>query len=189
MAGSSIMPLSPNEAADALRDISQTESRSAAAYGNHMASPHMILWGLIWIGEYGGYYLYPQRPLIFPILSLVGVVGSFVIGARMQRSKPARFSWRYFATFVAFLAFVSALFAIIPPTRSAQIGAFFPLLVAFAYTLMGIWRNMPRIGIVGISIGVLTLIGYFYLQQYYLFWFALVGGGALILGGLWLRRI
>lgn len=183
------MPLSPNEAADALKDLSATERRSATAYENHQASPHLILWGLIWIAEYGGFYLYPHRPLIFPLLSLLGVVGSFIIGSRMQRTKPARFSWRYFGTFVAFLAFVTALFAIMPPVRGEQTGAFFPLLVALAYTLMGIWRDMPRIGVVGVALGVLTIIGYFYVQQYYLLWFAFVGGGALILGGLWLRRI
>ncbi|HUO92134.1 MAG TPA: hypothetical protein VMU22_04390 [Rhizomicrobium sp.] len=183
------MPLTSNEAADALRDLSETERRSARAYGYHNAAPHLILWGLIWIGEYGGYYLFPHYPLIFPILSFVGVLGSFVIGTRMQPTKPARFSWRYFTTFIAFVAFMSALFAIMPPTRGEQIGAFFPLVVALAYTLMGIWLGLVRIGIVGIAIGLLTLVGHFYLQQYYLLWFAFVGGGALILGGLWLRRI
>jgi len=185
------MPMSPTEAADALREISQTEQRSASAYGYHQSSPHLIMWGVIWAAEYGGYYYYPRHPIIFSALSLAGIVGSFVIGSRSKgksKSKP-EFQWRYAATFVAVIAFISALFVIMPPTRGTQVAAFFPLLVAFAYTQLGIWTNMLRIAVVGVVIGVLTLLGYFYLQPYYLLWLAGVGGGALILGGLWLRSV
>lgn len=183
------MPLSPNEAADALKDLSSTERRSASAYGYHTASPHLILWGFIWIAEYGGFYFFPHRPAIFPLLSVAGIFGSYIIGRRMKGAASTNFSWRYFATFVAIFAFVGALFIVMPPTRDAQLVAFFPLLVALAYVLMGIWRGLVRIGVVGVAIGVLTLVGYFYLQPYFLPWIAAVGGGALLLGGLWLRRV
>lgn len=42
------MPLSRNEAADALRDIAQTERRSSSAYGYKETAPFMFLWGVIW---------------------------------------------------------------------------------------------------------------------------------------------
>ena len=38
-------------------------------------------------------------------------------------------------------------------------------------------------------IAVLTLIGFFYLPVYFGLWMAVVGGGGLILGGLWLRSV
>lgn len=182
------MPLSRDEAADALRDLSRTERRSATAHGNHEASPHLIMWGFIWAAQYAGFYLYPRHMIIFPVLSLLGVIGSWVIGSR-NKHKTAEFSWRYAASFVAVFAFITALFAIMPPTRGEQVAAFFPLLISLAYLLMGIWMGLVRIGIVGIVIGALTLVGYFYLQPYYLLWLAFVGGGALILGGLWMRRV
>ena len=189
MSGSAIMPLSPNEAADALRDISQTESRSAKAYGYHMMSPHLLLWGAIWLAEYGGFYLDPRRSWLFSALSLVGVAGSFLIGWRMKRGRANDYSWRYGATIgVAFL-FVSAIFAIFHPVSDRQIGAFFPLLVALLYVLMGIWGNAFRMGVTGLALGVITLVGYFDFPATFMLWMAIAGSGALVLGGLWMRSV
>ena len=189
MSGSSTMPLSPNEAADALRDISQTESRSAKAYGYHMMSPHLLLWGAIWLGEYGGFYLDPRRSGLFSLLSLVGVAGSFLIGWRMKRGRVDNYSWRYGATIVLAFFFVTAFFAVFPPTSDKQIGAFFPLLVALLYVLMGIWGNAFRMGVIGVALGVITLVGYFYFPATFMLWMAIAGSGALILGGLWMRSV
>lgn len=189
MSGSSIMPLSPNEAADALRDISQTENRSAKAYGYHMMSPHLLLWGAIWLGEYGGFYLDPRRSGMFSLLSLVGVAGSFLIGWWMKRGRADHSSWRYGATLVAAFFFVTAFFAIFHPLSATQIGAFFPLLVAFLYVLMGIWGNAFRMGATGVALCVITLVGYFYFPATFMLWMAIAGSGALILGGLWMRSV
>jgi hypothetical protein len=35
---------------------------------------------------------------------------------------------------------------------------------------------------------VLTIVGFFVLPAIFMLWMAVVGGGALVLGGLWLRR-
>ena len=34
-----------------------------------------------------------------------------------------------------------------------------------------------------------TLVGWLFLRNWFLLWSAVVGGGALILGGLWFRRV
>jgi hypothetical protein len=39
----------------------------------------------------------------------------------------------------------------------------------------------------GIVLAVLTVIGYFWLPGLFLLWMAALGGGALILGGIWFR--
>jgi hypothetical protein len=44
--------------------------------------------------------------------------------------------------------------------------------------------------LIGVSISILTLIGYFYIGgDAFLLWMAFVNGGGLLLGGLWMRRI
>jgi len=182
-------PLSPNEAADALRDISKTELRSAKAYGYRMTSPHLFLWGAIWLAEYAGFYFDPHKSWLFSALSLVGLVGSFIIGWWMKGSRGTYTSWRYFATVVLAFLFVTALFAIIPPTTAKQMGAFFPLLVALLYCLMGIWGNALRMGVTGLALGTITLVGYFYFPATFMLWMAIAGGGALMLGGLWMRSV
>jgi len=45
----------------------------------------------------------------------------------------------------------------------------------------------PRLLVTGIGVYVLTLAGYFLLPQIFQLWMAAVGGGGLIIGGLWLR--
>lgn len=39
----------------------------------------------------------------------------------------------------------------------------------------------------GLSLSVLTLVGYLFLPQHFLLWMALVGGGTLIGSGLWMK--
>ena len=41
---------------------------------------------------------------------------------------------------------------------------------------------------IGLSITALTLIGYVYIGEGFDLWMAVVDGGGLILGGLWMRR-
>jgi hypothetical protein len=183
------MPLSPDEAADTLRDISLTESRSAKAYGYHMMSPHLFLWGLIWMAEYSGFYFNPRLSWLFSALSVVGVVGSFVIGWRMKDGRSDAYGWRYGATIFAAFLFAAAIFAIFHPTSDKQFGAFFPLLVALLYILMGIWSSALRMGVTGVVLGVVTVVGYFYFPATFTLWMAIAGGGALILGGLWMRSV
>ncbi len=180
------MSLTPNEAADALRDIEQTGRRSSTAYGYQMAAPHFILWGVIWVVGYGVSAIKMEWSIVWPALSLLGTIGSFWLG---WRSKPAgqKFDGRYLATFVAVFAFIACLFAVMPPRKPEQIGAFFPILVALYYSLIGIWTRGVRILALGIAVAVLTIGGYFFLPAHFLLLMAGVGGGGLILGGFWLR--
>lgn len=184
------MPLSPTEAADTLRDINQTEQHSSTLRGYQKSSPYLILWGVIWFIGYGISYARPHwEQNAWPILALIGTIGSFVIGIRSRPSGKAEGGWRYAATFAAVILFIAALFAVMPPQTPAQVGAFFPILVALFYSLIGIWTYGWRILVTGVVIAALTLIGFFYLPAYFTLWMMVVGGGGLILGGIWLRSV
>ncbi len=178
------MPLSPSEAEDTLRDISKTEQRSSNLYGYRTASPHLFLWGAIWAVAYSVNYFRPAWVALWLVLVPAGIIGSAWLG---RRAKASGADWRYGATAVAVFLFISALFAILPPRSDAQVSAFFPILVALFYMLIGIWTRGARMIIAGLAIGALTLFGFFWLPAYFLLWMAVVGGGGLILGGFWLR--
>jgi hypothetical protein len=183
------MAVSRDEAKDLLRDISKTERRSSTAYGYSMAAPHFFLWGVIWTLGYAGSYFRPHWAVAWPALSALGVIASFVIGWRTQSGTARTMDWRYGATVLAVILFVTAIFAIMPPRSGMQVAAFFPILVSLYYALMGIWTRGFRILITGAAIGALTVFGYFCLPAYFLLWMAGVGGAALILGGFWLRSL
>jgi hypothetical protein len=179
------VPLSRNEAETALRDISTAERASATTYGYRRASPYLVLWGVVWAVGYGVTYVRPQYTIIWPVLVALGMIASFWIG---WKSDPAgKVDCRYVATLLAVFFFVMAVFAVLAPRTNAQISAFFPILVALFYSLIGIWTRGARMVFAGVVVAVLTIVGYFWFPQIFLLWMAAVGGGALILGGLWLR--
>lgn len=183
------MPVSPADAQAALRDISRAEQTSAKVYGYRHFSPHLFLWGIIWAFGYGACYVNPQWGVFWPALALLGTIASFWIGWNTKPAQSTGHDWRYLATALAVFAFIGAIFAVMPPQSDAQIGAFFPILVALFYALIGIWSRGARLLITGIAVAVLTLGGYFFLPQYFTLWMAAVGGGALVLGGAWLRSV
>ena len=69
-----------------------------------------------------------------------------------------------------------------------EAGAIAPLVVAMFYALLGVWKGV-RFLVAGAALAALTLGGMFWLPQYFLLWMAAVGGGSLVLVGLWLRKV
>ncbi len=183
-------PIQPQEAANALRDIAHAERHSASAFRYQKASPHLFLWGVIWVIGYTVTYLLPKGWLVWVPLLAIGTVGSFWIERSITPpEQQASAGWRYVGTLLASFLFVTALFAILPPRSGAQAGSVIPLLLALFYALLGLWKQATRTALLGFALGALTVGGFFWLPQYFSLWMAGVGGGALILGGFWLRRV
>lgn len=187
------MTVSPDEAADTLRDIAATERHSHRLYGYRQASPHLIQWGVLWIVGYGLATIWPQlRGPIWATLVAIGFVAGFAIVLRshsgvagLTRTRP-RIYWRFPAIAATALTFIFASIAVMSPVSPRQIDAFIPLVVAAGYTLLSLWIGV-RFLAVGIALAALTLGGFFLLPTHFELWMAAVGGGALVLGGLWLR--
>ena len=183
------MSVPNHQAAESLHEIEHAGRRSATAYGYQKASPHLILWGVIWMAGYSMSYARPQWSALWPVLVLLGLAGDFAIGRRAGTSGSRTYGWRFAASALALFLFFVAMFAIMPPKSGMQVGAFVPIFVALCYTIAGIWKSGARMVLLGLALGALTIGGYFWVSQYFLLWMAAVGGGALILGGLWLRSI
>jgi hypothetical protein len=69
-----------------------------------------------------------------------------------------------------------------------QINAFISLFWTFAYMVAGIWIGW-RLAAIGLVASAAILFAYVALEQHYFLVAGLAGGGSLILGGLWLRRV
>lgn len=186
------MSLSSKEAAESLAHAESTARHSARIYGYTRASPHLILWGAVWVAGYGLSDFFPAYSLLtWAILVLLGATGSFYFGhlcakAADKNAKMTRGSWRAFGVaFIAFL-FVFATYLIMEPTRDAQSAAFPALLTGTIYTSVGFWLGMRWV-LTGLAVIALTLGGFFLLQEHYLLWMAFVGGGGMMLAGFWFR--
>ena len=68
-----------------------------------------------------------------------------------------------------------------------QLGTFWPLYAMMTYTIAGLWFGYAFVAL-GLAISALTLVGYFFIGNWLEPWMAVVNGGGLIAGGLWMRR-
>jgi hypothetical protein len=94
-----------------------------------------------------------------------------------------------FAGIVAtFLAFITATALIMQPHDPRQMAAFVPLVIAACYIVLGVGKGR-RLALTGMGLGLLTMIGYFVVPSSFMLWMAAVGGGALLIGGFWLRQV
>lgn len=182
------MPLTPDEAERSLRDIETAGRRSQSAYGHRRAAPHLIVWGVVWVIGYGAQFLRPSLAEWWPLLAAIGTLVSFVVGYRM-RPEGAGFDWRFLISFLAVCVFATGVFVLFEPRSDAAAGAFFPLMAALYYVLTGLWARAWRIAVLGVALAALTLGGYLWLPDYSNLLMAVGGGGALILGGLWMRTV
>ena len=179
------MTLSSQDAAAALSDIENAERRSATLRGYEVAAPHFIVWGVVWAIGYGLSDLAPTHAnVIWATVVLIGLAAGFIV-ARVARG---RFAWRQAAVAATIFVFFCATFFVMAPSGERQIAAFIPLVVATAYVLLGIWAG-PRYAVAGIVVAALTLIGFVLLGNHFFLWMAGVGGGSLVLAGIWLRRV
>ena len=186
------MSVSKDEASSALQDIEATERRSRLLFGYGLASPYLLMWGSLWLiaGTIGA--VSPAHTGIgWSAVDIVGLVGNAFLMIRQtrrcgERSERVRLL-RYFGTAAVLVAFIGLTLMVLAPLTGIEILMFFTLLVAAGFTISGCWSGQ-RYAVVGIALGGLA-VGVFLLAPAYLHLIVpFAGGGALILGGLWLRR-
>ncbi len=182
------MDLSPAEAQSALKDIEKTANRAAASQHGRIAAPYLLLWGVLWTIGYFAMGLAPAYSWIWLPIVAIGILVSFILGRREEPSVRG-FGWRYGLSFAVLAVFLFALFAIMRPREGNQIGAFYPLAIGLYYSFIGIWTKGWRMLPLGVALIALTLTGYVFLPDHFMLWMAAVGGGGLILGGLWMRSV
>jgi len=182
------MVISKSEAALALSDIEQTAVRAGVQRGYRIMGPILVLWGVIWAVGYGAMGLLPVANWggVWAVLDLIGIVGTFAL-ARSSRSKgKGAEGWRVALLALAIGAFVGCTYTVLRPDSGAAYMVFPGLLTGFIYIAIGTWR-MTRLASIGVLIATATMVGWFFFLPWIAFWMAVVGGGGLIAGGLWLR--
>ena len=189
------MSISRDEAAESLKTIQLAQNRSFQAYGYKSAAPFFFIWGAVWMIGYSSSDLWPGKDVrVWPALLLLAFIASAIVGRSYgrkdtpgARARSNRIGLRMTATWVTVFVFIAVVMTVMQPKTAAQAAAFIPLLVAAAYTILGIWMGL-RFSIAGIAIAALTLGGFYFLQPHFQLWMAAVGGSTLVLTGLWLRR-
>jgi hypothetical protein len=181
--------IDPKEAASALSDIASIVHRVRQSTIYNLASLMLIMWGaLVFAGNIAS-YLWPREACyIWIAVNAAGFAGSLAIGAvESRRTSVRRFDLRMVAAFVLFFVFGILWSIALGHFTPRQLGVFWPTYFMMVYTIVGLWVG-PAFVAIGLSITALTLIGYFFSGDSFDLWMAVVNGGGLILGGLWMRR-
>jgi hypothetical protein len=185
----STMTIDPTDAASALTDIDEIVRRVRQSRIYNFSSLMLIMWGALVFAGYVTSYIWPRSGgLLWIVLDVIGLAASLAIGASTrQRAGVNTFSTRFLAAFVLFVVFGCILSIGVGHFRPRQMDAFWPIYFMMVYTIVGLWFGYAFVAI-GVGITALTLIGYFFAGDWFNLWMAVVDGGGLILGGLWMRR-
>ena len=186
------MSVSKDDALSALHDVEATEHRSRTLFNYSLASPYLLMWGVLWLiaGTIGA--VSPAHVGIgWSAVDIVGLVGNaclIVIHVRRcgQRRDRMRLL-RYVGMIAALAAFIGLTLMVFAPVTGVEVLMLFTLVVAVGFAIAGCWEGL-RYAVIGVALGGLA-VGVFLLAPAYLNLIVpFVGGGALILGGLWMWR-
>jgi hypothetical protein len=184
------MVLTSQQASETLSEVAAAQRKASVLQGYAKSAPHFFLWGLVWAVGYAGTEVYPT--LVGPlwmVLDIIGVAGSFLLSrAAAAPEVRAQRSANFLVLALAITTFMGATYYVMRPHTSAQYGAFPPLILAFIYTFVGT-RAGTRWVVIGTALWLLTVVGYALVREHFMLWMAFVGGGALLLTGVWMRRV
>jgi hypothetical protein len=189
------MSISAGQAAAALQEIERTERRTHISGGYQAASPHLILWGCVWVVGYAGCGLAPSDRwgLVWLPLIVIGAIGSAWFGRRSDKAMAGARSgangWRSAAMAGAIAIFMGSTYFVFRVADPLPYLIFPALVTGLVYTLAGLLARLPRFAGIGAMIFAVTLGGYAAAPALTPYWVAIAGGGGLILGGLWLRKV
>jgi hypothetical protein len=176
------------QASEALNDIEEIVQRVRQSRIYNLASLMMIMWGVLVFAGNVASFLWPRAAGdVWLAVNATGIAGSFAISVLdYPRTGVRTFDIRMLVAFLLFFAF--GIFAgWLGHFTPRQLGTFWPIYFMMVYTIAGLWVGYAFVAI-GVGISVLTLIGYFFVCDWFEPWMAVVNGGGLILGGLWMRR-
>jgi hypothetical protein len=181
------MSLSSEQASQALRDVEAISHRSGQLYRYQRFAPMFVLWGVIWLVGFALTHFYPASAAgIWIPLDVIGIGGCIFLGRRGKQDASNSTSWRWLASTLAVVVFYIAVLNVFQPSSGEQSAVLISLIVALFYFIGGLWIG-SRLAVSGVALAVLTLVGYYVFPAYFLIWMAAVGGGSLILAGVWLR--
>ncbi|MBR1148762.1 hypothetical protein [Bradyrhizobium sp. AUGA SZCCT0431] len=177
------------QASEALADINEIARRVRQSTIYNLSSQMLIMWGALVFAANMASFLWPRSgAYIWLAVDALGIAGSFAISAYgYPNTKIRAFDMRMFAASLLILAF--GIFCCwLGRFTPRQIGTFWPIYFMLFYTIAGLWFGRAYV-VIGLGITALTLIGhFFFIDDWFKPWMAVVNGGGLILGGLWMRR-
>ena len=192
------MNVSKNEAAAALAVIARSADQMQRLRRYAHLAPFLLIWGSVWAAANIVTDVVPVwSGRAWFIGSAIGVGASVLWGLRLSRRVARRVDddarrrplIRSFVMLgLTLCCYFPAMYAVLGPLSVRQENAFASLSWAIAYMIIGSWVGW-RLFAIGAIAAAAVVFGYLSIGPHYFLWMASCGGGTLIAGGLWLRKI
>jgi hypothetical protein len=189
------MSLRPDDAAASLDAIAAVEQRTRHTLAYGRSSACFILWGVLLVFGYSveqvfGFGSMTAARLFWGAVVVVGFIGTAAV-IRRRRTADARTGATDLRLMYGQLVmygygwiFVTMLWPLTP----RQLEAFWPNVFMLGFVIAGLWLGRFFV-LCGALVTALSLVGYVWAGDWFPLWMAATGGGGLIAGGLWLRRV
>jgi hypothetical protein len=186
------MNISTTEAEEALSAIQAMVQKTRRTISSSGAYLFLVVWGVIWLLGFSGSQFLPSHiaGYAWMILDILGGIISAVLGIRMgrgvRRSSPTITGKRIAAFWLLLFLFCLATVAVSLPADGKQLSMYIILFVMVGWIAMGLLLSFASIW-PGLAITALALVGYFLLPGIFYLWMAVLGGGGMIVLGLYIR--
>lgn len=190
---SSGRPIEPDEAMKQIayiRDLLEATKQRVATYW-----PVFVMWGPLWVLGYAGEYWDDNGGPAWldwrwAILNGIGFVGTFVWVSRRRGRRPlATFERQmlWLQVGLAFAFFLGIPMAIGNGLTVIDFNTYIPFYIGFTYFVLGVFLGRELI-LISLWLAATALAAELLPEEIRWLWFAVNGGGGLIVSGLLLRR-
>ena len=191
--------ISKDDAGTALEIIDAAGSRMLTLKRYAHLAPLLFIWGGVWlvadavtdfrpdwsaITWRGGVF----AGLVASVLMILRFLGGGGFGPANTAAQRKAMRRRFVMLAILMASFFPAMFTVLGPLSLRQGNAFISLCWAFVYMALGAWWGW-RLFTIGAIAALAATIGYVAIEQHFYLWMACCGGGSLLAGGLWLRKI
>jgi hypothetical protein len=195
------LPPSRDEARAAIAAASQIQQQTRKVIAGSQAGPALIWWGLIWLAMFTyAQFRGPGANYVCWVLIAAGFIGSILLNKFGAQPVKRSADWRGLFFWLALFGYAAIYVMLLVPwdllqTQSAaqaalmdhKMTAYFSIVPMFAYVVIGLFVERFLLWL-GLLMTGLILIGYFFIWQYFYLWIGAVGGGTLIISGIYIRK-
>jgi len=178
------------EALTVIQSIAQKTRHSIASGGTYIT---LIVTGVVWLVGFlcTQFLAGPLVGYIWGGLSLLGTGVGFLLGSRVGkrvRSPEAVLMMKRVGLFWLFLVlFGVATIAVVHPAEGKQATLLVILFLMLGQMAMGLLVSFSNVWW-SLLVAALALVGYLFLPGFFYLWMAILGGGGMIVFGLYIRR-
>jgi len=186
------MNITPSEAEEALSAIQKIMKKTRHSISSSGAYKFLILWGIIWLIGFLNSQFIPGELAgnIWIGLDIIGGMLSAFIGIRLNRgirsSSPSTTGKRIGLFWLILFLYCFIAILVAGTTDGKQLAMFIILFVTIGWIAMGLLLSFVSVWW-GLALVTMACLGYFFLPDIFYLLMAILGGGGMIVLGLYIR--